>query len=268
MQSYIFLPFLLLLLTRCSGQVGTDNSSTYKIFEIKVDTSQKSLAGYKRWENDEDIGVKSICLHGNSILLVDTYHSNLKKIDLLTDTVYSSVSIAQRPCYQSGVWLRDVCVFHDKVYVTSDFGKIYIFSLAKLDLIDTITIEKGQKYFYKVTESNVQVLNGMKQLPNNSIQYNILSINENDSVVNINDIKSLKAYQSGVETNRFGEIFEIETKENGDYLVFNGENKLLNRRYEEISTYSARNIDVVDDSVAYFSYNSSYDKLFIYYQKW
>lgn len=221
-----------------------------KEYDFKVDNHKSECFGYEYWEEDEDVGVKAITLNGEYAYLVDVYHTNVKRINLHNGSVSSSLPLRQASASKSGVWLRDIAIFNDRIYVTSDRGQIYLFDL-DLKIVDSIPTEVGVMIFFQNTLDSLVVYLGSKQLPDLSLEYDLLVIEKENKVSSIKKRVSLSDYTSK-ESDVFGKKYRRYAEGGKNFLKTEYGVFLLKSAIQPITEYSARNIDFTSNQVVYF----------------
>lgn len=113
---------ILSLFTLVNTNVLGSNDSEFQCFVFDVDNNDNSKFGYKEFEMDQDISVKSICLDSCYAYLLDSYHNNIKKVNITNGEIVTSTVISSR----KNCWLRDVYIFNDKLIVSDDFDSIFV----------------------------------------------------------------------------------------------------------------------------------------------
>lgn len=221
-----------------------------KEFYFQVDNHKSKCFGYEYWEEDEDVGVKSIALNGDFAYLVDTYHTNIKRINLHNGSISSSTPLRQVPASKSGVWLRDITIFNDKVYVTSDRGQIYLFDL-DLKVVDSIRTKFGVTTIFQKTLDSLVIYLGEEQLPDKSIEYDLLVIEKENKISSLKKRVSLSDYKSQ-GSDVFGKKYEQYTEGGKNFLKTEYGVFHLRSAIQPITEYSARNIDFTSNKIAYF----------------
>jgi len=116
----------------------------YKVLSFPVSSNDSSNIGYPE-ESNYEIGPSSIEIDGDYVYIVDVLFDKIWKIDLLNETLTSNAKLN----WKNKPWLRDIIVFNNKVYVTSDLTEIYKFS-QDLELLNTFQTENNDKYFFEV----------------------------------------------------------------------------------------------------------------------
>jgi len=136
-----------LLASACSSQ----DYQLVSTYTFPINNDRPNCFGHQP-AHDFDVGPTAIALDGQYVYIVDTYHANIKRIDLDSGVVITSdkISTLKQP------WLRDVAVFNDKVYVTSDLDSIYVLS-KNLRPLTSVYVGKEQKYFSKVSQDTLEI---------------------------------------------------------------------------------------------------------------
>jgi len=131
-------------------------SSTYNRYEFCFDNTDLSAFGFEYFDNDESIGPKSIFISDQFAYIADTYHSNIKKINLLTGEMNSSVSLCN-----NRAWLRDIIEFDNMLFVLTDLAANYVLD-KNLNLIKEIQLPAGSKYGLKSGEDYLLIYSSGK----------------------------------------------------------------------------------------------------------
>jgi hypothetical protein len=207
------------------------------ILDINNDDYKK--IGFKYEEDDESIGVKSIIIKDSVIYLLDVYHSNIKRINLVTGELESS-----KPFSEKRVWLRDLIVFKKSIFIFSDIETNYILDL-NLNLIKTFELPIGSKYYYKTN---------------------------NDTLLIYNMGEVLKINDDGILLSRKKEFIDILKLAHGkEYSIIN---KVIYTKYGDVHLkrefpytwkeyYDAVNIDFNERNLVFFETNPYKLKIFI-----
>jgi hypothetical protein len=233
--------FLLLFFISCSAQ----NSFKYTKYKFNVDNNNPTIFGYEKIEYDEDIGPKSIIIDNNIAYIVDTYHGNIKKVDLNTGILSSSVPLSPK----NNLFLRDVIVWEEKILISSDLDSIYVLN-SNLKFEIAIKTKRFDKYFLKANDSlfiyfsNEQMkcsldLNGKLTNCVNIYIDNITPAHSKEYIVSNNNNISF------IET----AFFKIKLKKEIPKLYF---------RYDSI------NIDFDKQTLVYFDINKNFFELHVY----
>jgi hypothetical protein len=238
----------------------TLETKLYKKFSFPCNNSDYKCFGYEVWEDDEDVGVKSISLDENNAYLTDVYHNNIKKVNIEDGTITSSIPIRNTPPSKSGLWLRDITIFNNKLYVTSDIDSIYVFD-KDLTLIETIASYKGTKTFYRVTNDSLFIYLNSRQMPNKTILFDLQLITKTDSKKRINLTIPINKYkENSLLKDVQGNSYQITD----NYILTKYGKLLLNTPLYEITGYIARNIDFKKDELAFYITNQSTLRLYVY----
>ena len=234
-----------------------------KVLTLKMSNSDPNRIGYEVWEQDEDIGVKSIYIHENEILLVDTYHSNLKRIYLKDGSMEAGPSLSQLSGAESGIWLRDLAVFKDKIYVCSDMDSIYVFNM-NLVREKAIPVPRGRKYVYDCNPDTLTFFLDSKQREDLSIDYQLLSITDENSYEAIVKTIPIEPY-SKIRLQKYthGRAYEISTDPKEHFIKTEVGKVFIDSSFTPISGYDAMNIDYNSKYLAYF--DSDPEKFTLYY---
>lgn len=236
----------------------------YKSIELSVNNDYQDSVGYMPWEDDEDIGVKAIFTDDGFIYITDVLHNNIKKISIATEEVITSTSISPHPTFESGIWLRDLAIFNDKVYVTSDMDNIYVFS-KDLSYEGAIKCKRGSNSFYKIGNDSLLVYLGNEQLENSDVQYNLLLVNKEEQTSVLSEIVTVEYYQKSLSTpSLFDDEYKYFSEGDKHHIQTQYGTLELNEAIPAITNYSARNIHFTKNCLVYFNSTDSKLTLYIY----
>jgi hypothetical protein len=216
----ILMPLQVISLASCQNggsplDRGPDISEIKYSFEIDNGNCEKF--GYHTVADGEDISIKGIFLDKNYIYVTDVYHNSIKKIELSTGTLVANYCIEKEVVTISGIWLRDIIVVNDTVYVTSDYGKIYILDSGLQKIIEIQKVPKGLYIFSKDASGNVQFLQNYSQNEEGSMSCQFYSIsNKNSSTKNMSltEFDTFDRNQSGIDFEYRRDKQEISVNEN------------------------------------------------------
>lgn len=206
---------------------------------LKVDNNDFKKIGFLSVKDDESIGVKSIIIEDSVIYLVDAFHSNLKKLNIITGKFSSSL-----PLSENRAWLRDVGVFNKTLFVLSDLEINYILDL-NLNMIKIFKLPIGQKYVYKAYNDSLLIYNMGK----------LISINKNGDILNT------RTESVDILSRTHGKQFRIDNN-----IIETNYGRVCissNFPYTWKKYYDAINIDFNDRRLVYYELNLNYLKIFI-----
>ena len=144
---------LIIALTGPGASCGSQAIVEATKYRFAIDNDDQQHLGYKRWEMDEDQSVISICLYRDFAYLADSYHSNVKRVDLHSGQLISSPHISSLQY----AWPTDVAVIDSSVLVSCVVDSIYVLEL-NLEPRMSFPIEgRHQKFFWRVTDSTLDV---------------------------------------------------------------------------------------------------------------
>jgi len=200
--SIVFLFFLQKLNAQIENVKQKDNLNDtiknydYKMWTFKVNNEDSNNIGYEEYKEDESIGPKSLVVCGNYVYITDVYHSNIKEVNITTGEMRSSKRYLSKTTSGnfSRSWFRDIAIFNDKIYVTTDKDSIFCFS-KKLSLLQSIPTLKGDKHIFSIEENELLVYLNDHQLPNHSVQIELLSINKDGQSLNVKKQISIEDYE-------------------------------------------------------------------------
>lgn len=233
---------------------------TFKKWVFKVNNSDDESIGYKIYTDDESIGVKSICVDSDYVYITDVYHTNIKLINIVTGELKSSKTLANLPPDESGIWLWDIAVFNNKVYVTTNGTSIYVFS-QELQLVEEITVRYGKNHIENVSKSTIEIFVGGEQIQNDT-NSNILLINENGHKTKLLK-KSQKSNNSQVYVH--GKPYKTFVKDGKNYFQNQCGIVVLEEPIPGIKEYSgAESINFNSTTLVYFDSTPTEFTLYVY----
>lgn len=231
---------------------------------FKVNNDNPRQIGYKTYTDDESIGVKGICVDGEFAYISDVYHTCIKRINITTGELLSSKPLSNLPSDKSGIWLRDVTVFNNKIYVTSDMSLIYVFSL-DLELIQSIPVLNGRKNIESIDEKSIEILLFDNQLADKSIEKTLFLIDKNGDTSTVKRQTPILEYQKILSQKRVqGKSFQKYSTNNKYY--FKNEYCIieLSNPIPDIKTYDASNLNFNFKTLVFFDSNPEEFTLYIY----
>ena len=254
------------IFTSCIGQnnglqdlINVNNFST---IELNINNGVCDSVGYEVWNYDEDVGVKSINIHKDFLYLTDVYHNSIKKVSIKSGNIESNICLSKLPASESGIWLRDITVFNNKVYVTGDRDSVYVFSL-DLKLEKVIPVSVGYKNIYKMSPDSLLIYLDSEQLPNLNFKYELLLVTSDHNYSLINKIVSLNDYEKERrKTTINGEEYKLLTNSDKPFIEIPRGVIELKTEIPNIDEYGAKNIDFSKNYLIYFS--SSKEKIIFY----
>ncbi len=249
--------------TNQHGHNALSNATLIGEFNFDVSNENPNNIGYRVWETDENEGIKSICVSNGYVYMTDVYHNNIKKVNLETGKIIAGPRIPRiEGHFDDKVWLRDIAVFNDIIYVTSDLG--YVFLLDRnLNFFGKIQIGVGQPYFFSKSKEELNVFLKSEQNEDMSVEVSLLRISESGKHKKIKELLSMKDfnkrtknYYSKGQLIRIGnDNMQIET----DYWIVD-----LPLSIPFIEEYDAFNIDFNKTTLAYFNTTTEKLKLSVY----
>lgn len=231
---------------------------------FKVNNNNPRQIGYKTYTDDESIGVKGICVDGEFAYISDVYHTCIKRINITTGELLSSKPLSNLPSDKSGIWLRDVTVFNNKIYVTSDMSLIYVFSL-DLELIQSIPVLNGRKNIESIDEKSIEILLFDNQLADKSIEKTLFLIDKNGDTSTIKRQTPILEYQKILSQKRVqGKSFQKYSRNNKYY--FKNEYCIieLSNPIPDIKNYDASNLNFNFKTLVFFDSNPEEFTLYVY----
>ncbi len=234
----------------------------YKKWSFKIDNENAESIGYKIYTDDESIGIKSICIEGEYIYVTDVYHTSIKQININTGEMKSSKSLSSLPADESGIWLRDIAVFNDKIYVTADRNMIYVFS-KDLNLLQSIPTSKGRKNIESVGQNAIEIFLKDEQLPDKSIEKTLLSIDEKGNVSTIKKQIPIQEHTKK-QLQLQGKEYKTYTKSDKNYFECEYGTIELKNPIPEIKEYGAGNLNFNSTTLVYYNSTPTEFTLYVY----
>ena len=149
---------LILLVSACSNFGAEKQNLRLTYYEFSFDNSNPSFFGFELIENDESVGPKSIIIYNKFAFIVDTYHSNIKRVNLLNGELISSPKLEEQRA-----WLRDIIEHNGKLYVLADLNQNFILD-KNLNLLSTFALPSGPKYGIGKKDGYLSIYSGGKLL--------------------------------------------------------------------------------------------------------
>jgi hypothetical protein len=206
-------------------------------FVFFFDNTDPSSFGFQFFNDDESIGPKSILISGHFAFIVDTYHSNIKKINLQTGEKAVSQTLGNKRA-----WLRDIIDFNDKLYILTDLANNYVLDNS-LNYIKDIILKEGPKFGLK-SEEEYLLIYSMGE---------VLYLNKADIIV-----KRITEDHNVFQTIR-GKEFQI----NNDYITTEYGKGFHSGFYRPTwDYYDSINIDFNSSGIAFFVIDRNCLKLF------
>jgi hypothetical protein len=236
----------------------------YHEYVFVIDTANPIQFGYYDFEDDEDMGIKSISIGNDYIYLTDVFYSNIKKVSINNGKIETvSPKLGNKKPYPA--WLMDIAFFHDYVYVTSKLDSIYVLSSSLIPK-KSISCDKGVKTIDHISNDSLLIYLSDKQLPNKSVEYSFLLIKKNGDYSTINkNISIEEESKSSLENQTMGKHYELYKDLTGTEYIKTEYGKLkLNTPIPQLTEYSARNLDFNEHYLVYFDCNPKKLTLYIY----
>jgi hypothetical protein len=228
----------------------------YKVLKFRINNNDISSFGYKFFKDDESIGVKALCIYGDYAYFTDVYHNNIKRVNLITDSIKVSDELRNG---DTAIWLRDICVFNDSVFVTSDGGYVYVFS-------------KDLNHYKEV--SALRGIQGIDKLTKDSLIISNAGTDENNLItITKNGIHQVRSKQSSVihgtlqkDTVEYAidkPFKKYETK--GKWYLQNQFGIIpLNEPIPQITEYGCENVDFSGKYLVYYNSTPELLELYVY----
>jgi len=252
LKTFIYI-LLVSVLTNCHNNVSNSNfnylKSIKKIF-LPVNNHNEKFIGYMHYEDDMNQGPSSIFVYDKYIYLLDSYHENIKKINITTGKITSTS--------KKDIWLTDIFLFKNKLIAPSELPKVLIYNLNLIKEKELMT-PKGYKIFIQNnTHNNVFLVNFSKMLNEDK---KIIEGYHLDSLLN-NKIYSIKVALDSSYT-RVG-FFNTQKEIDGKKFLKVGQLLYeIPHSLNVINEYEAKNIFVEPKRITYFNFNKKRDTVFI-----
>jgi hypothetical protein len=272
--------FIVLILVQCLATKRTiaqdDSLSDVKRYVVlckklsyNINNKDFNSIGYQAWEEDESIGVKSLCLYGNYIYITDVYHSSVKRIDINTGEMKTSESVRKdNPQEPNTAWFRDIGIFNGNVYVVTDRNTIYSFDLNLKALQSFSYPEPGlsAKYIFSISKDSLCTWEDKNELKDHSRQFKLFCINKANYGKEMNYVIPETKYFSYLD-NRYlkGRRYKIFKKDGKSF--FQSKYGIVQLDIPTIDKYDAYNIDFNESGVYFFDSKPTKFTLYIYKYK-
>lgn len=219
----------------------------YKKYSYRVNNENKNSFGYKDY-HDLDVGPTSIILDSIFVYIVDQYHSNIKRINLNTGEIKTSHKLGSIPM----AWLRDIAIFNNRLYITTDLDSIYVLS-KEFESITSLYMDKGEKYFSNIDENELTVYITLKA--------KLSKIGPDNNL-----IESLKILPFDIFKTPHGKEFRVYQEKDGKKFIKTPYDTIqLQSKYNEIFPYyNAILEDFSENKFVYFCVDSKTFTLHIY----
>lgn len=212
---------------------------------LKVDNFDTCKPGFEYFKESESIAINSIILVNSFCFLLDPYHSNIKKVNLLTGEIKCSDSsiITSRPV--------SFLITDGLIYVLTYSTTNYIFN-EDLELVKKFDLPTNKKYFVGFEGEYINLYNFLYD--------EIITVSKNG------DIMEKKSGNFDFQRYSHGKAFEIVDKTHSSFLKTETGEFDLGRKFPHTwDYYDSFNIDFDDQKIVYFSSNP--DSLVIYVKK-
>jgi hypothetical protein len=268
---------LLFMLSSCSatisekrtGSIGINDTvkeiKTFKKWTFKVNNKDFEKIGYKIYTDDQSIGVKALYPEGEYVYITDVYHTNIKQINVNTGEMKSSKSLSPLPADESGIWLRDIAVFNNKIYAPADRDTTYIYS-KELKLLQSIPTSRGNKYIESVGQNEIKIYLNSNQLPDMTIEKTLLSINKEGTVSTIKKDIPIEERTKQLEQRQVQDKpFKTYTKNGKNYFECEYGIIELKTSIPEIKEYDCvENFNFNSNTLVYFDSTPTEFTLYVY----
>jgi|GEM_PF-5494084 len=229
------------------------NFKIHKKYTYKFDNAKKLDAnkfGFRFSKSDESVGPASILLNDSLVYITDVIHNSLKVINVYNGKIINNIIFDTTYC----MWLRDIIIYNDLVYITSDRNRLYRIT-KDFKVIDEIEIDGEytglkDKYFIIVNKDTLLDTDRNYFI----LPYSSKLVKYEGKV----DVKGLN-----IDFQRKGFKFTIDK----NTLSFKNKYIVLNEKIPNVHNYySGNNIDFNDTSLVYFSITKK--TLTINYYQW
>lgn len=232
----------------------------YEKWVFKINNKNSENIGYKIYTDDESIGVKALYPDGEYVYITDVYHTNIKRININTGEMKSSKSLSPLPADESGIWLRDLAVFNNKIYAPSDRDTIYVFS-TELNKLQSIPVNRDRKYIERVNQNEIEIYLNSNQLPDKTIEKTLLSVNKKGD---ISTIKKQILIQEYTKRTIQGKPFKTYTKNGKNYFECEYGTIELKTPIPVIKEYGTGNFNFNSTTLVYYNSTPTEFTLYVY----
>lgn len=229
-----------------------------KVLSFPIDNEDANKIGFVEMENDISIGITSICVVNQFIYLTDEYHKNIKRVNILTSDITSSIKLTDSIYFKQ---FNDIVYFNNNLYITSSENNIFVISK---DLKKSFSFKLPTKGGYPIK---------ILSKSDSTLDFSIEII---DSLYRINKInqvvlsKKLDNKESIWLTNYFDiELGNIRYKSlkyikenNNEYIILGKKKVKLIEPFKYCS--DAYNIDFNNDYLVIFDISAKEFRLYIY----
>lgn len=221
----------------------------WKIFHYKIDIHDNRKFGYIQPNEGVCEGPLIISVWSHYAFITDAFHSNIKKIDLNSGKLFSSRQLGINEKVNRS-WIRDVNIFGNNVFVTSDLDSIFILDI-NLKYKKGICVSRGVKRIVIQGDSLLYVYNWWTKEK--------LFFEKNGELVSI--MKNEEEYL----TEPWQRKYSIDSTKLAKYLNYDNKSILLSKSFYTVqgSIDDAENIAWNDKFVTYFLINNRSLNLYI-----
>jgi hypothetical protein len=239
-----------------------DKFVEHKSYSFPVSSSEPSNFGYLSVSDGEDIGVSAISLWKGYAILVDTYFSNLKMVDLRNGSVKVSSQIGSGVVTETGVWLGEATIFNDSIFVCG-LDNIFVFDKS-LENIKSIAVDRGTKRIWSRNADSMCVYVDYMQRENKEIVVDLVCFSSDGSVNAGKEILGPDIFAETFREKRTGGLRYRIVENSSNYFLETASGVFrLQSGIPEILQYDAVNLAFTSNEVAYFSLSS--DTLTLHY---
>ncbi len=228
------------------------NFIEYKKYSFPISNIGSDNFGYLSVIDGEDISIKGISLSEGYAILVDTYFSNLKMVNLSNGIVKTSSSIGNKVVTETGVWLGEAVFFNDSIFVCG-LDSIFVFDQSPKK-IRSIKVNRGAKKVWSKNIDTLCVYVDHEQFKNEEVEVDLLCISSDG-----NDSKITKVFNSDIfattyrEKRTGGLTYRVFSDSSGHFLETTSKVYRLQFGIPEIPQYNAVNIAITPNEIAYFT---------------
>lgn len=252
------LPFLVLWVWAFQGSPQHENP--FQQWGFTTSQTDPNQIGYFSVPDGEDISIRSISLWGEHAILVDSYFSNLKKVNLKTGEMTVSQQIGNGTTLETGLWLRESVVLGDYVYVCA-LDSIFQFNEA-LELTARFATPRGTKRVWKKDEEQVWIYLSSEQKEDLTIESQFMIIQKSGEMMpETMWYKSDAIHEQRVQSRTNGLVYQWEDEKKQLHTPYG--NYPLEREIPFISEYDAINVDFSKDVVVFFSMEPEELRLYV-----
>lgn len=210
---------------------------------LDISNQDSSKIGFLRKQSSPSIGPRGILLKQGNVILPDTYHNNIKVVDLKRENV-RVVGLPKDSSSRS--WLRDITTFQDQVLISTDTNVLYRLDPKTwaVDRVRLSPIEGFENYAPRYFASRGG--DSLKMFISSTREMRVLGP----------ELEVGRTYQTDdydEHGNVRGLVYHVDRREGNDHIQIGGTKVALGQEYSSVlDYYNGTNVDATEEGVVYF----------------